>query len=62
MVDVIGYDENTKKFLLEYDQPPGAAVATENPVQKINRYSGRLNLTFLDFDSEEKLARRFSDA
>ena len=61
LVHVVEYDENLKKFFVEYEIPEGP-YSPKSGSNIVKKQSGRLNLQFVDFDTEEKLKRRFINA
>ena len=62
-VDVIDYDPKAKKFLVTYQLPKGCLASSKsNENNQVTKLSARLNLTFLDFDTEEELRARFNSA
>ena len=62
IVNVVEYDEKMKKFIVEYKMPDGSQGKQLNGSNVVRKQSGRLNLAFLEFDSEEKLQKRFTNA
>ena len=49
---MVEYDESIRKFYVEY----------EGQINAAKRQCGRLNLQFIDFDSEELVKKRFLNA
>ena len=66
VVDVLAYDENIAKFFVEYEVPMSSPTRRSNgdTMNKVKqrKQSGRLNLQFLDFETEEQIKKRFMDA
>lgn len=60
-VNVIDYDKETRKFDVEYKMPDGSNTRTDGN-NIVSKQSGRLNLAFCEYDSEEKLQKRFANA
>jgi hypothetical protein len=55
-VEVLDYDENIAKFYVEYVMPKSCVLSSPNRRGEagnvIKKQSGRLNLQFLDFETE----------
>ena len=51
-----------RKFIVEYKMPEGSQVKKKDGNNIVRKQSGRLNLAFSDYDSEEKLQKRFTNA
>lgn len=62
VVDVLAYDESIAKFFVEYEIPMSSPTRRSNGNNAIKKQSGRLNLQFLDFETEEQVNKRFMDA
>ena len=58
-VNVVEYDESIKKFFVEYEIPHSSPTRKEDASNIVRKQSGRLNLLFVDFDTEAKLKKRF---
>ena len=58
-MNVVEYDENIKKFFVEYEIPDSSPTRKKNASNIVKKQSGRLNLLFVDFDTDTKLKKRF---
>lgn len=54
LVNVIDYDEGLKKFFVEYEIPEGSPTRKARDSNIVVKQSGRLNLAFVDFDSDSR--------
>jgi len=59
-VNVVEYDENLKKFFVEYEIPEGSPTRKDSGSNIVRKQSGRLNLLFeWELDGEQRLKQRF---
>lgn len=59
---MLDYDDKLKKFIVEYTIPESSPTRSTAASTAVIKQSGRLNLSFCDFDTDEKLQRRFKIA